>query len=307
MKFSIIIALAPGRSAPVLNSLGAMNYPKKNYEIIIEEGLSPSENRNRGIKKAQGDILAIVDDDCIVDKNWLKNAESFFSEHKDIDVVGGPQLTPKSDNLFAKASGYVMSSFFGTYNMSSRYKKGKLSLNATEYQLTSANLFVKKKVFDKVNSFNTDLWPGEDPEFICRVKNSGFKIAYSPNVIVFHKRRPTFLTFFKQFFNYGKVYLQYKNKAEKGKISLVHFIPTIFALYLILLPVFYFINIALVTPFILYFILSLISSTFLTFKNKHISAFPYLPFLFFAIHISYGLGLLRGLFKWSTQYLKKRT
>jgi len=296
MKFSIIIALAPDRNAPVLESIETLDYHKENYEIIIERGLNPSENRNKAGKKAKGEILAIVDDDCNLDKNWLKNAEEFFNKYP-IDAVGGPQLTPSSDNLFAKASGYVMSSIFGSFNMAARYKKGKLNLNANEAYLTSANLFIKKQVFEKTKGFDLNLWPGEDPEFIYRLKKAGFKIAYSPDIIVYHKRRPTFKSFFKQFFSYGKQYVQYRNKALKKRISLLHTLPALFTLYLFLLPILYFVNLFFILPFILYMLLNLMFSLSISFKNKNILAFPYLPLLFFAIHISYGLGLVRGVFK----------
>lgn len=295
MKFSIIIPLAPSRNAPVLESIEKLDYSKDNYEVIVEQGLNPSTNRNKGVEKSKGEIIAIVDDDCIIDKNWLKNAEEFFNKY-DVDVVGGPQLTPESDNLFAKASGYMMSSIFGAYNMRVRYKKAKLNLNADEPHLTSANLFIKKESFNKTKGFNPDIWPGEDPEFIRRLKKSGFKIAYSPDIIVFHKRRPDFKSFLKQTFNYGKVYVVYK-KILKEKIPLLHLIPSFFTLYMITFPILYLTSIFLVIPLMLYIILSLISSLALVIRNKNFSAFPYLPFLFFAYHISYGLGLIRGLFK----------
>lgn len=296
MKFSIIIALAPYRKIKVLESLGGLNYPKKEYEVIVERGYNPSKNRNKGIKKAKGEILFFVDDDAIVDINILKNAELFFKKY-DIDIVGGPQLTPKSDPFFAKVSGYVMESKFGTSNMSLRYKRGKLNLNANEAYLTSANLFIKKEVFKTAKGFDPNLFPGEDPELISRLKKSGFKIAYSSNLIIYHKRRLTFSEFFKQFFNYGKTHVNYKKRILKERISLLHLIPTFFTLYLLLLPLLIAIHFLLVVPFMVYTILILLFSISISISKKHISAFPYLPFLFFSIHISYGLGLLKGLTK----------
>src|SRR3989344_7694815 len=124
-KFSIIIALSPDRDAEVLESLKNVNYPKSKYEVIVKKGLNPSENRNNAIKEAKGEIIAILDDDVYLDNDIFLNAESFFREHPEIDLVGGPQLTPTTDNFFAKASGYVLESSFGAYKMSSRYKKSK--------------------------------------------------------------------------------------------------------------------------------------------------------------------------------------
>ena len=248
-------------------------------------------------KVKQYNILCFLDDDAELPRNYLKKVKAFFKKYPEIDVLGGPQLTPKSDPFFAKVSGYIMESYFGSSNMSNRYKKGKFTLNAQEYHITSANLIIKKSVFSKTQGFDTTIWPGEDPELICRLKRLGFKIAYSPEIIVYHKRRASFFEFFKQFFNYGRNHVNYKKRILKERISLLHWMPALFTLYLILLPLLYYNSIILTIPFVLYTILTLSFSLLIVKSKKHYSAFPYLPFLFFAIHISYGLGFLTGLIK----------
>ena len=104
-KFSVVIALAPERDAVVLKSLEKADYDKDKIEVIIKKGLNPSENRNKGVKEAKGEIIAFIDDDAIVDENIFKNAEEFFNNHPEIDLVGGPQLTPEDDGFFAKTYG----------------------------------------------------------------------------------------------------------------------------------------------------------------------------------------------------------
>ena len=289
-KFSVIIALGPGRNAEILDSLKNVNYPKNKYEIIVKEGLNPSENRNNAIKKANGEIMAILDDDVYLDENIFINAENFFNENKDIDLVGGPQLTPESDKFFAKVSGYVLESSFGAYKMSSRYKKNKLNLNADETSLTSANCFVRKKVFDIVGGFNPLLYPGEDPEFFSRVKKHNIKIAYSPDLIVYHKRRNSFFLFCKQIYKYGKVRIV-KEKLNRTFVNPIFIIPSLFVVYIILLPFLYGISKISILPLIIYLILNILFSFGISLE-KEPYAFPLLFVLFFATHISYGLGML---------------
>ncbi|MBU2633714.1 MAG: glycosyltransferase [Nanoarchaeota archaeon] len=289
IRFSIIIPVAPNRSTEVLKSLKKLDYLKKDYEIITKKGNNPSENRNNGIKEAKGEIIVLLDDDAIVNKNILKNAESFFKKYPQIGIVGGPQLTPKTDKFFAKVSGYVLSSFFGTHKMSKRYKKGKLDLNANEMSITSAICFVKKNVFKKIGYFNPKLFPGEDPEFFSRAKIKNIKIAYNPNLIIYHRRRSNLFSFIKQFFNYGKV----RPKVNK-KPNPIFFTPSLFVIYLILLP---FLPTIFLIPLYLYILLDLLFSLFLAIKNLNIIALILLPFIFPIIHISYGIGLIYSLFK----------
>ena len=229
--FSVIIALAPGRNAEVLDSLKEAHYDKKEIQIVIKKGLNPSKNRNLGVREAKGEILAFIDDDAIVDKDLFKNAEAFFSMHKEIDLVGGPQLTPENDGFFAKTSGLILENYFGTSSMSCRYKRCDENLNAHETFITSANCFIRRKSFLKTSGFNPGLYPGEDPELYARAKKSGFKLAYVPELVVFHKRRPSYGLFMKQFFRYGLVRLKKEriNRTPLLDINPVFFIPNALA------------------------------------------------------------------------------
>ena len=164
-KISVVIPVGPGRGVEIVDSLKKGNFSSSHYEIIIEEGLNPSINRNRGIKKAKADIIAILDDDAYAHPSLLSNAYDFFLRYKDIDIDGGPQLSPRNQNFFARVSGYAITSFFGAYKMANRYNKGKLNLDADEKMLTSANMFLRKKVFNVIDGFDSRLYPGEDPEF----------------------------------------------------------------------------------------------------------------------------------------------
>ena len=290
-RLSIVIALAPERKIEVLDSLNQSDYDPKKYEIIVEVGKNPSENRNRGIKKAKGEIIAFIDDDAMVHKDLLKNADQFFNEHPEIEVVGGTQLTPKNDPFFAKASGVVLSSFLGTYVMSNRYKIGKLNLNADESSLTTAVCFVRREVFDKIEGFNPLLFPGEDPELFARMKDNGIRMAYNQELIVYHKRRSTHWAFCKQFFKYGQVRIL-KEKINKRRAKLVFLMPSLFSLYIILLiPLYFIVHPIVIAPILLYLAIIIIYSMFLSIR-KNILYFPLLPFLFLSVHLSYGLGMI---------------
>src|SRR3989344_1363659 len=289
MKISIVIAAAPDRNVEALESLKNIDYAKKNYVIIVVKGLNPSENRNNGIKKAKGEIIGFIDDDALLHKDILKNAERFFSKYKDVDIIGGPQLTPKSDKWFARISGYALESYFGTNKMSKRYKIGKLDLDADENSLTSANCFVRKNVFKKINGFNVKLFPGEDPEFFAMAKKNGFKIAYAPNVVIYHRRRATLLKFMEQFFKYGYFRLK-KEKEMKTRPGILFFMPSFFIIHLLMLPILAAMNKIFLAPLMIYILADLIVSLHIGIKKIDLPAMILLPFIFLLLHLSYGFG-----------------
>jgi glycosyltransferase involved in cell wall biosynthesis len=305
MRFSLIIPVAPYRNAEILNSIKELDFPEKKYELIVEPGTNPSENRNRGFEKSKGEIIVLLDDDAVVHKDLLKNADNFFKEYPEVDIVGGPQLTPLDEKGFAKISGYALSSKFGGWNTSNRYEKKKLNLDADDTYLTSAIMFCKRKVMDKVK-FDVNLWPGEDPKFIADAKKEDFKIAYNPDLIIYHRRRPTLKALIKQIFNYGRVG-PLKEKFSETIKRPFFLVPSLFIFYLISIIIFldlrlFGINLIsngiLFFPLVLYIILNLLFSFYESVKKRDARGIFLLPFIFSVIHISYGAGRIYG-------YLKK--
>ena len=305
-KFSIIIPVAPEREVEILSSLKELDYPKTDFNVIVIKGTNPSDNRNKGAEKATGNILVFLDDDGVVEKNYLKNLENFFYSHPEIDIVGGPQLTPKDEKGFAKISGYALSSKFGAANVAGRYK-GKLNLNAGECDLTSANMACKKEVTKKIK-FDTNLFPGEDPKFIEDAKKAGFKIACSPEFVIYHRRRPDAKSFIKQIFNYGKVRPQ-KEKFIDTLKKPFFLIPSLFVVYILFLLGISVPRMAITgsvisatvildnlffLPLIAYTILNILFSLYESLKNKDFKSVFVLPVVYFMIHLSYGTGMIYG-------------
>lgn len=298
-KITAIIPLAPNRKLEILENFEEF---KDKITLIIEKGINPSANRNRGIKKAKTELIAFLNAHTIITENWVKEVEKFFKNNPEIDIVGGPQLTSKEEPLFVRASGYALSSIFGAGEASTRYKPKNINLNANEKHITSANLVCKRRVLKKIK-FDKNIYPGEDPKFIDEAKRAGFKIAYSPNIYVYHKRRRNFKDLIKQIFSYGMTRPQKEDLLETIKKPLF-LIPSIFVIYLALLPTLALVNYILLFPILLYIISSLSFSLYESLRNKDpLALFLLLP-LFFSIHISYGTGFIYGTIKNGTKKRK---
>ena len=295
-RFSIIIPVAPYRDAEVLKSLKELEYPSDLYEVVVEKGGSASGNRNKALKKARFEYVLFLDDDAVVPSDLLSKADSFIQEHRDVvAVIGGCQLTPGDDGYFAKTSGYILGSYFGSQTMRFRYVQGKKNLNVSEMHLTTAICFAKKSVLDEVGYFDESLFPGEDPELFARVKQKGFTLAYEPSLFVYHRRRSSYRAYLKQIYLYGKVRLQ-KEKIRGSSVSLLYLVPLFFFLYMVFVLPFSFFVWWLSLPFLLYLFLAIASSLMIVAKHRNFLSFPVLIFLYFSHHLSYGVGLLSYLF-----------
>ncbi|NVJ86749.1 MAG: glycosyltransferase [Algoriphagus sp.] len=133
-------------------------------------------SRNLGIDRAKGKILAFTDSDCIPDSNWLANGVKYFE--KGADLVGG-RVT-----FFKEADGEELAFLYE--RQFSFNQKRNIEVNN---QSITANLFVKKEVFDKVGSFPEGLLSGGDFEWTKKASKSGFKLVYGEDVIISHPAR----------------------------------------------------------------------------------------------------------------------
>lgn len=312
MKFSLVIPVAPERNAEIIESLKEIDYPKSEFHVVVVRGKNPSENRNKGVEKSRGEIIGFLDDDAIADREMLKKVERFFEIYPEIDIVGGPQLTPSEDKGFAKISGYALSSVFGAWKIANRYSGKNIKLNADETMLTSANLFCKRKVFDRIK-FNPKLYPGEDPDFISKAGKYGFKVAFSPDLVIYHKRRQTLSELARQIYNYGVVRPKKESFAETLKMPFF-LVPSLFLFYLAFLATYLIFNLEITgsvvgasgvrsldfffsLPLFIYIGLSILFSFYNSVINRDLKAFSMLPLIYLAIHLSYGFGFIKGTFE----------
>ncbi|MCU0642377.1 MAG: glycosyltransferase [archaeon] len=290
-QITIVIPLDPAKE---IDPYKELNIKKEQAEVIIIKGKNPSKNRNIGIKKAKTPIVAFINAHSVLSDNWVEEILSFFSEHKEIDIVGGPQHNYSGDPFFARASGYAMGSIFGAGGVAKRYELKRLNLNADETSITSANLACRREVFKRV-VFDETIYPGEDPKFIADAKKAGFRVASSPKIINFNKRRANLSGLARQVFNYGRT----RPRKESFFDTLKHpffLVPSAFIAYLLLLLPLYLIHSLFLAPLALYLILNILFSLLLGVKNKNLLSIFILPLIFTTIHISYGLGFIVGMF-----------
>ncbi|MCK5580786.1 MAG: glycosyltransferase family 2 protein [Candidatus Omnitrophica bacterium] len=156
---------------------------------IFESKKGKCHALNKAIKESQGDIIALSDDDVIMDKSWLQNIHKFAQEN-DFDAFGGRILPAYPENAprWVTENIDILCGAIVVYDYGTDIKPYDLVSMAP---LVGANMVVKRKVFDEIGLYNVNLGPGagtlgDDTEFCRRLEAANKKIYYFGDALVWH-------------------------------------------------------------------------------------------------------------------------
>ncbi len=246
--------------------------------------------RNFAFSKANASYFVQLDSDALLPPHYFEAADKGIEEHN-LDAYGGPDEAHESFTPIQKAVNYAMTSFFTTGGI-----RGKKNNMGGQYTPRSFNFGLSKKVWQKVGGYKITRL-GEDIEFSHRIIKAGFKVGLIPEAFIYHKRRTSYLQFYKQLHFFGRARINI-SRFFPEQLKLVHAFPMAFTLFILSFPFTYlFIKplFSLSTVLLgLYFIILFIDSTL---KNKSLwVALLSLPACFIQL-FAYGLGFMQEALK----------
>ncbi|SIQ32364.1 Glycosyl transferase family 2 [Alkalispirochaeta americana] len=132
---------------------------------------SPYSARNRAIEIARGAVIALIDANCYPDPEWLSEAVSAM-EGESADLVAGNVLFDITEPFRAA---HIVD---GMTNIRMRESVEKKSVAKT------ANLIVKKDVFNQLGLFPEGLRSGGDVRWTGEAVSIGLKLVFAENAVV---------------------------------------------------------------------------------------------------------------------------
>ena len=175
----------------------AKEHPEVKMRYCVERQQGLSYARNRGIRESQGDVLVYVDDDALVNREYLQTYADFFERNGEAVAAGGP-IIPRYD-------GCEEPDWMSHYTR--QLITGKLYLGDKEREFPGeafpggGNAAYRKSVFDTVGLFNTDLGRkgnsligAEEKDLFDKMTSHGMKFYYLPTAILYHLIPPKKLT-----------------------------------------------------------------------------------------------------------------
>jgi GT2 family glycosyltransferase len=232
------------------------------------------------------DFVQIIGARHIISTNYLVRAIEILDSEPNSWCVGGRiinEYTNRTSEIIATA----MSTSFGMGIGNFR------TLTESGFTDTVTSPMYPYHVFEQIGFFDEELIRNQDDDFNYRVIKAGGKIYFVHDISLKYYVRGNYNGLWRQFFQYGywKVYV---NKKHKAITTIRQMVPALFVLYLGVFILGFFLGIPLITsvPLFIYLVLGLIVS--LRNTNARIRFIDLLP-VFPLLHLSYGLGYLKGI------------
>jgi len=313
-----------------LDSILANDYPKDRLEILVVDGMSEDGTRttvqsyahdyafmklldnpkkitpaalNIGIASAKGGIIMRMDAHNTYPPNYISGLVGWL-EKTQADNVGGAWITlPATQTFMAEAIALALSHPFGVGNAYFR-----IGVKEPRWVDTVPFGCYRREVFDRIGMFDEELVRNQDDEFNLRLLKRGGRILLVPSIVSYYYARDSLGKLWRMYYQYGYFKPLVARKVG-GVLTIRQVIPAVFVMGLLvsgaLAPWTAYSGWTLCGLIFTYVVADLGSSICVGFQRGVRCALA-IPIVFPVLHLSYGLGFLKGVLDSSILGNKRR-
>lgn len=291
MEVVLIDSMSSDRTREIMERFAEDNQEFYGIQILENVGKKQSCGWNVAIDHYKGDVIIRVDAHAEIPKEFVrKNSELIESGEY---VCGGVRPNIIDEHTSWKELLLLAEqSMFGSSIASFRRSEEK------KYVKSLFHGAYRREVFEKVGGFNERLGRTEDNEIHYRIREAGYKICYSPEIVSYQHTRNSLKGMLKQ--KYGNGYwVSLTLKACPKCLEVYHFVPLAFVLGIIGTTALGVMGHSFLAKLMwgAYWTVAVLMAL-LSVRGKKKDPYQILlPMLFFLLHVSYGVGSLVGILK----------
>ncbi len=146
------------------------HFKKRGYRFswISEKDSGQSEAMNKGLKKAMGDFIMILNSDDYLEPASLSGFMEELARRPEIDLIYG-----NHGQIFENGTYRVIS--HKLYNLHDVVSRG--------YQIPQSAAIFRRALLDKTGGFNTSLRHVAEHDLFVRMMKSGVRVFYLPRIL----------------------------------------------------------------------------------------------------------------------------
>lgn len=166
----------------VAEELGADN---QRLRYLHMDQLGQNAALNAGIRHAQGELIAILGDDCTAHPDWLATLAETFRRLPNVGVVGGAVHKPAK----LKHGMAICTSIMPAETI---YDPLATTAAPPGWDWLLVNMALRRELFEQIGPFDEQLGPGTDfpaagdTDYKLRLEANGVMMATTPHAVVYH-------------------------------------------------------------------------------------------------------------------------
>lgn len=182
----------------VLDEIGVLRREFRDRKITF---FSDGKNRgfsfraNQALKNTNSKYVVLLNNDTVVDKDWLAELVSVIESDRKIGVCQSKLLSMRNPQYFEYAGGaggqldmlgypYVRGRVF----FHTEKDVGQYDTVEEIFWACGAAMMIRREVVESAGYFDVDLFAYvEEQDFCWRVKKAGYKVVSVPQSVVYHK------------------------------------------------------------------------------------------------------------------------
>ena len=185
----------------------------RRVRVVDETRPGLATARNAGLREAEGEIIAVIDDDVVVDPDWLGRAVRRFQDEPSVACVTGlilpAELETRDQVLIERFAAFGKGFSRRTFSLDRAPEGDPLFPYASGSFGSGANTVLRAQAADLLGGYEETLGTGtparggEDLDLFIRLLLAGEEIAYEPSALVWHRHPSGAAAARRQAVNYG--------------------------------------------------------------------------------------------------------
>ena len=159
--------------------------------VSLEKNLGFPKAANEGIKASKSEYVILLNNDTVVDEDFVKNLLRALDAHKEYCGCTSKMIDFFNRDILASA-GDIMNDVGQSFPRGLGDNIDTFNKSEEVFLITGGASIFRKKVFEKIGFFDEDYFIyGEDSDWCFQAQLAGYKFWYEPKAIVYHHCKAT--------------------------------------------------------------------------------------------------------------------